>query len=48
MISILGATGNVGKKIAESLTQKGEKVGLVARTSGKLQPLVSSQAGHLP
>ena len=34
MITILGATGNVGSKIAEMLAKKGEKVRLIARSVG--------------
>jgi uncharacterized protein YbjT (DUF2867 family) len=44
MITILGATGNVGRKIADILTSKGEKVRLVARTSSRLRPLVGRHA----
>jgi uncharacterized protein YbjT (DUF2867 family) len=44
MITILGATGNVGRKVADILTSEGEKVRLVARTSSNLRPLVSRQA----
>lgn len=44
MITILGATGNVGRKIVEILISKGERVRLVARTSSSLRPLVHRQA----
>jgi uncharacterized protein YbjT (DUF2867 family) len=44
MITILGATGTVGKKIADILIKKGEKVRLVARTGDRLRPLVGRQA----
>jgi len=44
MITILGATGNVGGKIADMLIKKGEPVRLVARTSSKLQQLAGNRA----
>lgn len=44
MYTILGATGNVGKKIAEALVAKGEKVRLVARSGDRLRPLVGKYA----
>src|SRR5574341_358075 len=44
MITILGATGTVGKKIADILIKRGEKVRLVARTADRLRPLVGRQA----
>jgi uncharacterized protein YbjT (DUF2867 family) len=44
MYTILGATGNVGKKIAEALVAKGEKVRLVARSGERLRPLVGKYA----
>ncbi len=44
MIAILGATGNVGGKIAENLVKKGEPVRLVARSSARLRPFVGKQA----
>lgn len=44
MITIVGATGNVGGKIADLLIKKGEKVRLVARTAERLRPLVGRQA----
>lgn len=40
MITILGATGNVGGKIARSLMNSGEKLRLVARSADRLRPLV--------
>jgi uncharacterized protein YbjT (DUF2867 family) len=39
MYTILGATGNVGGKIAEILLAGGEKVRVVARTAERLAPL---------
>jgi uncharacterized protein YbjT (DUF2867 family) len=44
MITILGATGNVGGKIADILTKKGEKVRLVARSADRLRGLVNKKA----
>jgi len=44
MITILGATGNIGGKIAELLINKGESVRLVARSSDRLRPLVGKNA----
>lgn len=47
MITILGATGHVGGKIADILIKKGEKVRLVARSADRLRPFVSKQAQAL-
>ncbi len=44
MITILGATGHVGGKIADILIQRGEPVRLVARTADRLRPLVRKNA----
>lgn len=44
MYTILGATGNVGRKISEMLIRKGEKVRLVARSADRLRPFVGKQA----
>ncbi len=44
MITILGATGNVGQKIADNLINKGQEVRLVSRTADRLRPLVGKQA----
>jgi uncharacterized protein YbjT (DUF2867 family) len=44
MVTILGATGNVGRKISNILINKGEKVRLVARSADRLRPLVGKQA----
>lgn len=44
MYTILGATGNVGSKVADILIKKGEKVRLVARSASRLRPLVSRNA----
>jgi uncharacterized protein YbjT (DUF2867 family) len=44
MITILGATGNIGGKIADLLIKKGEIVRLVARSADRLRPLVGKNA----
>jgi uncharacterized protein YbjT (DUF2867 family) len=44
MYTILGATGNVGRKISEMLIKKGDKVRLVARSIDRLRPFVGKQA----
>ncbi len=44
MITIVGATGNVGGKIAEILIKHGEPVRLIARSSDRLRPLVGKNA----
>ncbi len=44
MITILGATGHVGGRIADILVNKGEKVRLVSRSADRLRPHVSRQA----
>ena len=44
MYTILGATGNVGKKIVETLAAQGEKVRMVARSEDRLRPLVGKYA----
>ncbi len=44
MITILGATGNVGKKIAAILVKKGEKVRLISRSQERLRPVVGKLA----
>lgn len=47
MITILGATGNVGSKIADNLVKKGETVRLVARSRAQLRSMVTKQAQAL-
>lgn len=47
MITILGATGNVGGKIADGLVQKGEKVRLIARSVEQLRQKVGKQANAM-
>jgi uncharacterized protein YbjT (DUF2867 family) len=44
MISIMGATGNTGKKIAETLLTAGERVRALARTKSKLAELQNAGA----
>jgi uncharacterized protein YbjT (DUF2867 family) len=44
MITLMGATGNVGGKIADILKANGEKVRLVARSADRLRPLVGRRA----
>jgi uncharacterized protein YbjT (DUF2867 family) len=44
MITILGATGHVGGKIADILIKKGEPVRLIARSSDRLRKLVGRNA----
>jgi len=44
MYTILGATGNVGRKISGILIKKGQKVRLIARSIDGLRPFVSKQA----
>jgi uncharacterized protein YbjT (DUF2867 family) len=44
MYTILGATGNVGRKISDILIRKGEKVRLIARSADRLRPIVGKQA----
>ena len=47
MITILGATGNVGRKIADNLIKKDEKVRLVARSRDQLRGMVTKEAQAL-
>lgn len=44
MITVMGATGNTGKAVAQSLLQKGEKVRAVARSREKLATLQAAGA----
>jgi uncharacterized protein YbjT (DUF2867 family) len=44
MIVITGATGNVGKKVAEALLAEGRQVRVVSRNTKRLQPLVDKGA----
>ena len=47
MYTILGATGNIGSVIARALLKKGEKVCVVGRSAGRLQPFVQRGAQAL-
>ena len=44
MYTILGATGNIGSKIADILIRKGEDIRLVARTADRLLPSLVKKA----
>lgn len=44
MYTILGATGNIGSKVADILLKKGEKVRVVARTADRLRQIVGRGA----
>jgi len=44
MYTILGATGNIGSVIARTLLSNGEKVRVVGRNAGRLQPFVQRGA----
>ena len=44
MIVITGATGNVGKKVAETLLAEGAEVRVVSRNTKRLQPLAEKGA----
>jgi uncharacterized protein YbjT (DUF2867 family) len=48
MYVILGATGNIGSVISNTLLTKGEKVRVVGRSSDKLQPFVDRGAVAFP
>jgi uncharacterized protein YbjT (DUF2867 family) len=39
MIAVMGATGNTGGRVAETLIARGERVRVIARDAGKLEPL---------
>lgn len=47
MITILGATGNVGRKIADILVKRGDRVRLVARSADRLRPLVGKRSAAM-
>ncbi len=47
MITILGATGNIGSKIAGILIEKGEPVRLVARSADRLRSVAGKKAEAL-
>ena len=44
MYTILGSTGNIGSVISKALLKKGEKVRVVGRSAGRLQPFVQRGA----
>ncbi len=44
MYTILGATGNIGSVTSKALLAKGEKVRVVGRNAGRLQPFVQRGA----
>ena len=44
MITILGATGNIGSKIAQHLIQKGEAIRVISRSSDRLRTLAKMNA----
>ena len=44
MITVMGATGNTGKKIAEALLKAGEKVRALGRSESKLMELKNAGA----
>ncbi len=44
MIAVMGATGNTGKRVAEILLGRGERVRVIGREAKKLQPLVKKGA----
>jgi uncharacterized protein YbjT (DUF2867 family) len=44
MYTILGATGNIGSVISKALLEKGEKVRVVGRSAGRLQPFLKRGA----
>lgn len=44
MYAIMGATGNVGSKVADNLLSRGEKVRVVARSEEKLKPFMDRGA----
>jgi uncharacterized protein YbjT (DUF2867 family) len=39
MVTVMGASGNTGRMVAEALLGRGEKVRVVGRDAGKLEPL---------
>ena len=44
MYTVLGATGNIGSVVTKMLLEKGEKVRVVGRNAGRLQPYVQRGA----
>jgi uncharacterized protein YbjT (DUF2867 family) len=47
MITVMGATGNTGRKVADSLLKAGEKVRVLGRSRAKLAPLEKAGAEAL-
>jgi uncharacterized protein YbjT (DUF2867 family) len=47
MITVMGATGNTGRKVADSLLRVGEKVRVLGRSRAKLAPLEKAGAEAL-
>jgi uncharacterized protein YbjT (DUF2867 family) len=48
MITVMGASGNTGRVVAEALLARGEKVRVVGRDAGKLAPLQARGAEVAP
>ncbi len=44
MYVIMGATGNIGSKLADILLDKGKKVKVIGRSAERLQPFVDHGA----
>jgi uncharacterized protein YbjT (DUF2867 family) len=44
MVVVTGATGHTGKVVAEALLAKGEKIRVIGRDAGRLQPFVQNGA----
>ncbi|MFB3070448.1 MAG: NAD(P)H-binding protein [Nitrospirales bacterium] len=44
MYVVMGATGNIGSKLANMLLDKGEKVTVIGRSAERLQPFVDHGA----
>jgi uncharacterized protein YbjT (DUF2867 family) len=47
MITVMGASGNIGRRIADQLLETGEKIRVLARSAGKLASLQSKGADVL-
>ena len=47
MITVMGATGNTGRKVADTLLKAGEKVRVLGRSRAKLAPLEKAGAEAL-
>src|SRR5690242_3273790 len=44
MVAVIGATGNTGKVVAETLLARGQKVRVIGRDPKRLEPLVRKGA----